>query len=739
VHNFDFTTADSAIGYFDIRWRFESDGALSAQDAADDAAITAVTDGAWYIDEVNVKWYKGVGDSGVFYDNFETGEQPGWDHADFEGADQIGYTFRRAYNPTTGRGFTCEAPAAAYMMVATHPVFNTLVDNEVAWIQSPVVDISDCNSLIMEEDSWFDFPDDANDFCGYYYAASDNPLCMDTWLNYYGNTVYYGGPRWDFNREYPYDKAVGNDYFKLAWTCGWLITSYTSGGGASFHMGGLYLDRVKVGKINVTNPPTSITLNSFYRFEDTFDPAAAAADSERVQITDADGIASAYIIYSTDGGETWNANAMEPMGTQNYYKGKTGVTEKGTEIFYYFEATDSLGYTITRPSNAPISYYEYSILPFVRDPNGILLVVGNDRIVLNDRQWQEFDFYAKDYWIEALETLGYSYKEDYDVFDIGVPGGSIHNEGPRDSLAVYHTTLWFTAHFKEYSMMEEDQVSLINWLESTESRDLLLCGDDIAEYLLDGPPEEQHDTLNFFQGYLFGDYPPAGDPTPGSLIDPDIYDTADTVVTLLNSTAGSGFIEDGSATLHGGCPRLRNYDKVEGFTGAARTTEYQSTKAGNPIYPAGTEAHATSGANTWDVVYLPYSFSTIRHRNDRTYMLRNILDFFGNAPGDTSVGVRGPAVDKGYTNALYSNYPNPFNPKTFIRFSIKEDGPVAVKVFNINGQLVRTLHDGDLTAGIYEMVWDGTGNDGATVANGVYFYTVEANGFQATKKMTVLK
>jgi flagellar hook assembly protein FlgD len=120
-------------------------------------------------------------------------------------------------------------------------------------------------------------------------------------------------------------------------------------------------------------------------------------------------------------------------------------------------------------------------------------------------------------------------------------------------------------------------------------------------------------------------------------------------------------------------------------------------------------------------------------------MLRNILDYFGNAPGDTAVGVGGPVVDKGYTNALYSNYPNPFNPKTYIRFSIKEDGPVAVKVFNINGQLVRTLHDDNLSAGIYEMVWDGSGNDGTTVANGVYFYTVEANGFQATKKMTVLK
>jgi hypothetical protein len=426
---------------------------------------------------------------------------------------------------------------------------------------------------------------------------------------------------------------------------------------------------------------------------------------------------------------------MTPMGTQNYYSGKTGVVAKGTEVLYYFEATDSLGYTTTRPSSAPRTYYEYSILPFVRDPEGILLVAGNDRIVLNDRQWQEFDFYAKDYWIEALESVGYRYKVDYDVYDVGVPGGSDFNWGPLDSLAIYQTALWFTAHFKEYSMLEPDQVSLVNWLETTDDHDLLLSGDDLAEYLID----LEHDTLNFFQGYLFADYPPAGDPNPGSLIDPDTYDTADTVVTLLNAGGGSSFIEDGAATLHGGCPRLRNYDKVDGFTGGARTTEYQSTKPGNPIYAAGCEAHGVSGANSWDVVYLPYSFSTIRDRNDRVYMLRNILDYFGNAPGDTAVGVGGPVVDKGYTNALYSNYPNPFNPKTYIRFSIKEDGPVAVKVFNINGQLVRTLHDDNLSAGIYEMVWDGSGNDGTTVANGVYFYTVEANGFQATKKMTVLK
>ena len=388
------------------------------------------------------------------------------------------------------------------------------------------------------------------------------------------------------------------------------------------------------------------------------------------------------------------------------------------------------------PADAPNSYYEYSILPIATSTEAILLVADNDRLVLNDR-WEEEHFCYRDYWQEALEWNGLRRKVDYDIYDIGVPGSSEFSWGPGDSLETYQTCIWFTGHLKEYCMLEQDQLSLINWLESPDSRDLLLCGDDIAEYLID----LEHNTMGFFQDYLCADYPTGGDPNPGSLIDPSIYDMTDSVVTLLNASAGDSFIRDGAAVLRGGCPRLRYYDKVDDFPGGggARTTEYQSNKAGNPIFAAGCQAHVAPGPNTWDVVYLPYSFSTIRDWNDRAYMLRNILDFFGNAPPDTLVSIDTPVADKGYVDALYPNYPNPFNPGTVIRFSIKDDGPVVLKVFNITGQLVRTLFEGDMSAGVHELIWRGRSDDGVEVSSGVYFYSLEVAGRTFTSRVLLVK
>ncbi|MGH7598831.1 MAG: T9SS type A sorting domain-containing protein [bacterium] len=67
-------------------------------------------------------------------------------------------------------------------------------------------------------------------------------------------------------------------------------------------------------------------------------------------------------------------------------------------------------------------------------------------------------------------------------------------------------------------------------------------------------------------------------------------------------------------------------------------------------------------------------------------------------------------------------YPNPFNPSTTIRFTLRELAPVSLQIFNINGALVQTLIDGDLDAGIHERRWNGRDSFGRLVASGVYFY-----------------
>ncbi|MBC8234025.1 T9SS type A sorting domain-containing protein [bacterium] len=93
---------------------------------------------------------------------------------------------------------------------------------------------------------------------------------------------------------------------------------------------------------------------------------------------------------------------------------------------------------------------------------------------------------------------------------------------------------------------------------------------------------------------------------------------------------------------------------------------------------------------------------------------------------------------------LYPNYPEPFNPETWIPYRLATDEPVTISIYNQNGQLVRTLHLGEKKAGVYvtkdkAAYWDGRDSLGQKVASGIYFYTLQAGNFTATRKMTIMK
>ena len=93
---------------------------------------------------------------------------------------------------------------------------------------------------------------------------------------------------------------------------------------------------------------------------------------------------------------------------------------------------------------------------------------------------------------------------------------------------------------------------------------------------------------------------------------------------------------------------------------------------------------------------------------------------------------------------LLRNYPNPFNPETWIPYRLAEDAFVTLTIYNGSGQVVRTLDIGHQAASVYESrskaaYWDGRNEVGETVASGLYFYTLTAGDFSATRKMLILK
>ncbi|MCB0270993.1 MAG: T9SS type A sorting domain-containing protein, partial [Calditrichaeota bacterium] len=78
-------------------------------------------------------------------------------------------------------------------------------------------------------------------------------------------------------------------------------------------------------------------------------------------------------------------------------------------------------------------------------------------------------------------------------------------------------------------------------------------------------------------------------------------------------------------------------------------------------------------------------------------------------------------------------------PETTIRFALPQSGNVTLKIFNLSGQLVRTLVSSDFAAGQHQIVWNGRNDLGEKVASGMYLYRITAGSFVQTKKMMLMK
>jgi hypothetical protein len=209
-------------------------------------------------------------------------------------------------------------------------------------------------------------------------------------------------------------------------------------------------------------------------------------------------------------------------------------------------------------------------------------------------------------------------------------------------------------------------------------------------------------------------------------------------VSPVLTAVGPCFIELGipnQVLVFGGCPR-RDFDVMQ--PAGLSVTEFP--------YPSGagaavlSQATPNSAASTARVMLSGFSFEAIRSITPgfppvRVQHMRNILVWLQNIV-PTPSGV--PELSGDY---LSNAAPNPFNPKTTIRYGIKTKGLTTVKVYNVAGQLVRTLVNDVQTPRPegFEITWDGRSNTGNAVSSGVYFYRLNSPGFSQTKKMVLLK
>ena len=121
--------------------------------------------------------------------------------------------------------------------------------------------------------------------------------------------------------------------------------------------------------------------------------------------------------------------------------------------------------------------------------------------------------------------------------------------------------------------------------------------------------------------------------------------------------------------------------------------------------------------------------------NTHTFLFDDILymDF------DLTIGVDNADIPESISFMLNQNYPNPFNPDTNISFSLTEADKVEIIIYNSKGQKVRTLVDGNYSAGEHIVNWNGKTDEQKPAISGVYFYRMGTNGIYLNKKMILLK
>ena len=460
-----------------------------------------------------------------------------------------------------------------------------------------------------------------------------------------------------------------------------------------------------------------------------------------------------YGVYVADDGIEWTTlqcdTAMSqftnPIPDQWCIDLNDSLLTRGYMVEYYFEAFDNAGESSTMPRYASNGVYlEFTCLPtgrsdvlYVDDFHGRGTRRGN----------------VEEYWNPTFAAV-IDPDHQPDRFDINSPSSMVANGlASRATLnqivyndiehSGYTIIIWDSGDLDVATIGDgnptyektDDCTLLINWLnQSGNDVGLLVCGDDVAYDLNENLASTQ--AIGLMSSWCGVAY--VGD----SYFEETGGREANGVITPLVTGANTGIFWNLGAPYEcyafGGCPIVNGFDMLAITAFGAEALKYPAFDGTE--YVAGIQSsQPNSTENTARTMWIGFSWMYVRDTADDSPMVRSLLfneiyEWFNGIPNVNITPADVPGVNK-----LAQNFPNPFNQTTTIKFDIRKKGHVSLKIYNVAGQLVKTLVNDVMEAGSHSKEWTGTNNSGVKVASGVYFYSIEADNFTSTKKMVLLR
>ena len=483
------------------------------------------------------------------------------------------------------------------------------------------------------------------------------------------------------------------------------------GSDSSVQYAGWYVDDVRVIGTDDTMGPKFVSRTIPSGTWDTVGPYTVKAKV----IDFLSGVSSVTLYYSTDNGGSWNGLAMAPTGVADEYGAGIPGQPLGTKVKLYMEASDNLANMSKDPAGAPTTTYEFGVGP----SSDYLVVLGGGS-----------NTPAQNY-IDAFTALGRTC-DTWNWDSQGLP--TLAQLQAYDAVIVDESSYFDTNQLARLTaFLDADRAAL---------NQIVFMGRDMSYG--SGAPRT---FMEKYTGTVYvkddGGFRKLRG-MPGDPIGAGEY----------VSISGSYPDEVKRSTLYPGAQIVYKYYALsavgDGFSTEIEAQQFFE-KEGKPwdpklwpFAPAGPDSIAGAryvGAQH-AAVYFTFQFSYMTNVTQRTAILGRTLDWLAVATSMAKdVALEQTTPDLPDEVVLGQNYPNPFNPTTRIQVGIPANhtGKVELKIYNVQGQLVKTVFEGVKPAGFHTFEWDGSNNYGTQVSSGIYFARFQAGRTALTRKMVLLK